>query len=363
MTCAIFNLLALLKKKNNMKFPLVYIIILNWNGLQDTLECLESVFKLDYSNFKVVVVDNDSVDDSVTAIRKACLQVTLIKNIKNLGYTGGNNVAMRYAMEHGADYMWLLNNDTVVETNTLRKLVDTAENSSEIGMVSPVIYFFESEKIQFFGSYIDWAVPEILLFTNYSSLEQEQKCKSISLWGTALLIKRSVVEKIGYLEDKYFAYHEDEEYSIRANKAGFRNMVQPQATIYHKNSRSTVSALSPMQTFLRVRNKYFLWMDHLQGIKRVNYLRHYLGYSIGYAGTLKKENLNRSVEACFGGVWAAFHGIGGPWDETIKMPIWLKKIFICFCSWHPYFWVSLLKGDFFYIVSDVYKRTKKNLLK
>lgn len=102
-----------------MYYPKVYIIILNWNGLKDTLECLESVFKLDYLNFEVIVVDNGSTDDSVNVILKTYPQVRLIENRENLGYTGGNNIGMRYAIERDADYIWLLNNDTIVEEDTL----------------------------------------------------------------------------------------------------------------------------------------------------------------------------------------------------------------------------------------------------
>ena len=112
------------------ELPLIYIIILNWNGLQDTLECLGSILKMDYPNFRVVVVDNNSTDNSVDIIRKAHPQVSLIENKENLGYTGGNNTAMRYAMQHSADYVWLLNNDTTVEADTLSKLVFAAEESS-----------------------------------------------------------------------------------------------------------------------------------------------------------------------------------------------------------------------------------------
>lgn len=112
-----------------MSYPKVFIIILNWNGLEDTLECLESVFKLDYPNFEVIVGDNGSTDESVAIIRKTYPQVIMIENKENLGYTGGNNIAMHYAMDHLADYVWLLNKDAVVEKDTLSKLVRSAETS------------------------------------------------------------------------------------------------------------------------------------------------------------------------------------------------------------------------------------------
>lgn len=107
-----------------MNHPKVYVIILNWNGLEDTLECLGSVFQMDYQNFEVLVVDNGSKDNSINFIKTKYPQVVLIENKENLGYTGGNNIGMRYALNNGADYVWLVNNDTVVMVDTLSKLID-----------------------------------------------------------------------------------------------------------------------------------------------------------------------------------------------------------------------------------------------
>lgn len=342
--------------------PKVFIIILNWNGLKDTLECLESVFKLDYPDFEVVVVDNGSIDDSVGVIRKAYPEATLIENKENLGYTGGNNVAMRYAMEHSADYMWLLNNDTVVEPDTLSKIVAAAEGRPEIGLVSPVIcYYDEPDKIQFCGSYVDYAVFGIFHAEDIESFHEMSRGHSISLWGTALLIKSNVVKQIGYLNSKYFAYHEDCEYCIRAAKAGYTSVLEPRAAVYHKDSRSTGSPRAPLQVFLRVRNMYFLWMSNLKGFDRLTFFRKYIAHVITYGASLREQKLAKSVDACLDGVWAGLRGIGGPWNKDIKMPRWLKRIFYGLSSWHPYFWASLLRGDFLNLASEVLKRTKSKI--
>jgi GT2 family glycosyltransferase len=319
--------------------PRVCIIILNWNGLKDTIECLTSVFKLDYQNFEVVVVDNGSKDNSSEVIRKIYPQVKLIRNKENVGFTGGNNAGLRYAVEQGADYIWLLNNDTVVETDSLRELIETGEESPGIGMVSPVIYYYdEPSRIQFSG------IPEYPI-TGNALLDQAQRSTAVSLWGTALLIKRGVVERVGYLNEKYFAYGEDEEYSIRVNKVGFWNRIQPRARIYHKDSRSTGHREAPIPVFLRTRNCYFLLTDDVEGIRKFNGVRRYLVYVISSAADLKNRNLKGSLEACFEGVWAAFCGIGGSWEKRATVPIWFIKIFYLFCSWHPYFWINLLQAD------------------
>jgi hypothetical protein len=346
-----------------MNHPKVFIIILNWNGLEDTLECLGSVLKLAYPNFEVIVVDNGSMDNSVEVIRSTYPQVTLIENKENLGYTGGNNIAMRYAMDHGADYMWLLNNDTIVEPDTLSKIVDTAESDPKIGLVSPVIYYYgEPDKIQFCGSYVDYDNFSIRHAESIESWREMNTRQIVSLWGTALLVKSNAVKKIGYLNEKYFAYHEDGEYSIRAFKAGYRNIVQQEARVYHKDSRSTGSSRAPMQVFLRVRNLYFLWMDSLNGLRKVRYFRRFLANIISYTAALRSEHLVEAADACLDGAWAGIRGIGGPWDRATKMPRVLKKTFYFLCSWHPYFWASLLRGEFLNIFSEARKRVKLRLV-
>lgn len=341
-----------------MNQPKVYISILNWNGLEDTLECLESVFKMDYPHFEVIVVDNGSTDDSVEVIEKTYPQLTLIENKENLGFTGGNNIAMHYAMDHSADYVWLLNNDTIVEPDTLSKLVTEADKSPDIGLVSPVIYYYdEPEKIQFHGSYVDWKNFRFRTAKDLQSWHQINIGQTISLWGTALLVKRAVIENIGYLNSKYFAYHEDGEYCIRATKSGYMNVVEPNVKVYHKDSRSTGNSRSPMQVFLRVRNIYFLWMSNLRGLDRFAYLRKFMAETIAYSALLREKNLNESADACFDGAWCALQGKGGTWNRNINMPIILKKIF----SWHPYFWANLLKGNFSSIASEVLKRGKAKI--
>jgi GT2 family glycosyltransferase len=287
-------------------------------------------------------------------------QVILIKNKENLGYTGGNNIGMQYAMAHSTDYVWLLNNDTIVEQDTLSKLVASAEIRTKIGLVSPVIHYYDQkEKIQFYGDYVDWRNRNILAIKSQELWGNESIKKNVSLWGTALFIKRSAIERIGYLDEKYFAYCEDCEYCMRVVNAGYQIVMEPKAKIYHKDSQSTGNRRAPLQVFLRTRNIYFFWMDNLKGSDKINYFREYLADAISDRAALRERNLFESSEACFDGVWAAFRGIGGRWDKNIKMPKLIKRLF----SWHPYFWVNLLDGNISYIVSQGLNRTKGKIRK
>jgi hypothetical protein len=341
----------------NILPPRVTTIILNWNGMVDTMECIESVRNLDYPDMRIVVVDNGSTDDSTTVMRQTYPSITLLESKRNLGFTGGNNLGIVKALEMGTDYVWLLNNDTVVDRDALRKMVQTIGNSPDVGIASPVIYFHDPPgQVQFCGSYIDWERKRIVKLKVGEPYPSNGV--NVSLWGTALLIRRDVVERVGFLNDKYFAYHEDEDYCMRVARAGIRAIVVPEARVFHKNSRSTGSNDAPFQVFLRSRNIYFLWMDTLKGIKRVFHIRRYLAHIISYGGALREKSLPDSVEACMDGVWHAFRGAGGPRNPEITMPIPLRRIFHFLFSWHPYFWAGLLRGDFSGIASNIRKRTR-----
>lgn len=325
--------------------PKISIILLNWNGLNDTIECLASVYRLDYPNFEVIVIDNCSTDGSVSNIRRKFPQAFLIENSKNLGFTGGNNVAMKYAMRVGADYVWLLNNDTVVEPDSLSKLVEEAEQSPQIGLVSPVIHYYDSpEDVQFMGAYVDFAHFSNTNVIDVKELDDKRIQRNLVLWGTALLIKRNVIETVGYLSEKYFAYLEDCDYSFRAMKANYRASVRLDAHILHKGSQST-GRHSPIQVFLGTRNLYFLWRDNTQGFRRILLPGYYLGMVINYANCLSDEGNEKGFDACLNGFWAAFRGVGGCYDPTIIIPSWLRRIFCFFVFWHPYFWIHLLRCD------------------
>jgi len=339
-----------MSKKEERFMAKVYIIILNWNGLKDTIECLDSVYKLHYPDFHVIVVDNGSSDCSVETISREFPQIILIENNKNLGFTGGNNVGMHRAMQLGADYVWLLNNDTVVDPDSLARLIDEAEMSPQTGLVSPVVHYYDTpEKIQFMGAYADFEHFTNTNVVDAKELEDPSVQRNLVLWGTALLIKREVIEAIGYLAEKYFAYVEDCDYSYRALSANFLAKVRLDAQIFHKGSKST-GRHSPVQVFLGTRNMYFLWKDHTQGLRRICLPGNYLGMVINYAKCLADEGNEKGFDACLNGYWAAIRGVGGGYDPTIIIPSYLKLIFCFLVSWYPYFWVHLLRCDVIGIV-------------
>ncbi len=132
--------------------PVVYVILLNWHGWRDTIVCLDSMAKIDYQNAHTLVVDNGSTDDSVARIHDAHPEVSIIETGRNLGFSGGCNVGVRRALEEGADYIWLLNNDTTVDPQALSAMVSLAEADPMVGAVGSVLYYLDNPKdIQAWG--------------------------------------------------------------------------------------------------------------------------------------------------------------------------------------------------------------------
>jgi GT2 family glycosyltransferase len=221
--------------------PKVFIITLNWNSYIETKDCLKSLKKVTYPNFQVVVVDNASKDDSFQNLKKEFPPYHFLQSKENLGFTGGNNLGIRYALKNKADYVLLLNNDTIVDSNFLGPLVSAAEKDKKVGLVGGKIYYFEEkDKIWSFGGKINW-IKGIANSYGYKKIVREDFSKPKELdfiSGCLSLIKASVFDTVGYLDEDYFFHTEDVDFCLRLKKHGFKLIFQPESIIYHKISRS-----------------------------------------------------------------------------------------------------------------------------
>lgn len=261
------------------KLPKVSIIILNWNGWRDTIECLNSLAKIDYPNYEIIVVDNGSTDESVEKLKAQISnlkinnqesQIILIENKENLGFSGGNNIGIKYAMENRANYVLLLNNDTLVESDFLSELTRAGESDKKIGLIGPKIYFYPPDRparVWFAGGKINWLKTRGS-HCDYNQTDEEYKVlssrpcqKTDYLTGCCLLIKREVIEKIGGLSEDYFLYYEDTDYCLRAREAGRQCAYAPGAAIWHKISQSS-KELSPSYIYYHTRNGLMLAKKH-----------------------------------------------------------------------------------------------------
>ena len=211
----------------------VHVIVLNWNGWADTSSCLSSLEHLNYQPYQVIVVDNGSTDDSASRLRRQFPALELIETGKNLGFAGGCNVGIRQALDQGADFIWLLNNDTTVDPGALQALVDKARENQRIGAVGSAIYFMdEPQRIQAWGGgYINLWLGRSEHFLKRISDRQIQ-----FLTGASLLLSRPALQAVGMLDEGFFMYWEDADFCFRLRRAGLQLAVAGRSIVWHKGS-------------------------------------------------------------------------------------------------------------------------------
>jgi len=256
------------------KYPRVFIIILNWNQLDLTLECIASLAGQDYENYTTIVVDNGSTDGSPDVILDNYPKVVMLTLEENLGYSQGNNIGMRYALEHGADYLFLLNNDTTVAPDMLRLLVDATEADPEIGMSGPTMYYFDQpNRIAAAGSMID-RQRGTFRHLDDGKIESEPNgpVKEVDfIVSCGVLVKREVVDKIGLFDTRYFINGEDIDWGWKTQKAGYKVVYLPSARMWHKIS-ATMGQASPSTTYYTTRNTLLLFSTHQSGLSKMRSL-------------------------------------------------------------------------------------------
>lgn len=232
-------------KKSHLK---VAILIVNWNRCQDTLECLRSLQKITYPNYRIILVDNGSKDDSVTAVKAEFPTVKIIQSARNLRFAGGNNLGLRDVLDHGDDLCLLLNNDTIVAPDFLDRLVDTAMMGSNISLVGPkILYYHRPDVIWFAGGVIKpvWGYVRHYGLRQIDREEFNQPKEVSFLTGCCMLIHRKILEKVGFLDEDFYLYSEDADYCLRVKNAGYKLFYEPKARIYHKVSQSTGGSYHP----------------------------------------------------------------------------------------------------------------------
>ena len=239
-------------------FPNVVTVVLNWNGRDDTLACLESLRRLDWPCHSTIVVDNGSCDGCVEAIEDGYPEVTTIATGRNLGFAEGNNVGLRAALEADADYVLLLNNDTVVADDLLRRLVPEAEARPDAGAICPLIYYLDPpDRIWYAGARFDARRGHNGRHTGYGERDEGQydRVREIGrATGAAMLVRREVVEEVGYLDGDLFLQVEDVEWSLRMRSAGWRIFFVPAGKVWHRVSVATGGEHAPATAYYEIRN-------------------------------------------------------------------------------------------------------------
>ena len=267
-----------------MSLPLVCVVILNWNRAKDTAECVASVLQMDYPNCRVIVVDNGSTDGTPEKLHASFPAIDVIVNATNLGFAAGNNVGIEFALRHEAGYVFLLNNDTVVDKALLRELVNVGEANSQAGVLGPKIYYHDDpDRIWFVGAdrnplaftVINWALGK----KDRGQFDQIRKVDFIC--GAGMLVKREVWERIGLLDPSYFMYYEDSDFCVRAKMAGYTLLSAPKAYMWHKVPINRQGEMSPTKVYDRARSGMRFFRKHTKGVHFGLVLLLRLGYA-GY---------------------------------------------------------------------------------
>jgi GT2 family glycosyltransferase len=225
--------------------PRVSIIILNWNGLTDTIECLESLKKITYPNYDVIVIDNGSSGNDADVLKeKYTGYINLIRNKKNYGFAEGNNIGARYALEKlDPQYILLLNNDAIVEPQFMTELVKVAHSDNSIGIVGPKIYLFGTKIIDSAGSLFNnigqcWSRGN--LETDIGQYDKQEEVPMIT--ACCCLIRREILEKTYLFDPYFFLYYEEFDLNIRTRGLGYKIIYMPSSIVHHKYSQSVEKA-------------------------------------------------------------------------------------------------------------------------
>ena len=268
--------------------PKVSIILLNHNNLRDTKECLESLKDIDYPNFEVILVDNNSQEEFFDEIKNNFSNVRIFRLKENRGFAAGNNFGIKVALEGKADYVLLLNNDTLVAPDFLSRLVETFERppsrmrdlqgreyshiqSKQIGVIGPKIYFASNpQKIWFIGGQIKRAFSRgiHIRYDSYDKGNTSQLPFIVDyISGCCMLVSSRVIKEVGLMREDFFLYYEDVDWCFRMRQKSFLVVSEPRSVIWHKVSRTTKEG-SPFFTYYLVRNGFLFAKEWAGGINK-----------------------------------------------------------------------------------------------
>lgn len=244
------------------------IITINYNGYADTCEFTESLQRHMSIPYELIIVDNHSLNAEGARLKREYPDATVILSEKNLGFSGGNNLGIKASH---ADYVLLLNNDTLIEDDSVKHLIERMESNPAIGGVSPKIKFnFAPRNIQYAG------------FTDLSPITLRNRCIGYNakddgsydtphptpyLHGAAMLIRRAAIERTGLMPELYFLYYEELDWSSSMRENGYELWYEPQSTVYHKESNST-GADSPLKIYYLTRNRLLYASRHRKGVQK-----------------------------------------------------------------------------------------------
>jgi GT2 family glycosyltransferase len=279
--------------------PLVYAVVTNWNGLDDTSECIESIQRSTYPNLQVVIVDNGSTDNSASVLAERFPMAAQVRMDRNGAVTAAYNAGLRYALKQGADYVLMLNNDTILDEEMTALLVEFAQKDARFGLITPKIYYYDRPEVIWFAG----GMRSRFDFGAYGTGEGETDPQENSAakevdyaWACGMLMSREMLESVGMFDTQFYLYYDDVDYSIRVQEAGYEVWYVPEAKMWHKVSHST----SGSADFARIwaRSKMRLYRKHSRGLHRVGLVLYAFVHAAFRALLPRSDNLRISAHPC-----------------------------------------------------------------
>jgi len=258
-----------MNQDKDKSLPLVSIVTVNYNQSGVTCELLDSLLKISYPNIEVFVVDNDSPKDDPDSIKLKYPWIALLKTSKNLGFAGGNNVALPLCK---GKYVLFINNDTEVESGFLEPLVRLLESDNQIGMVSPRIQYFHTKNVLQFAGFTPFNMITIrnfaIGFGQTDNGQYNDTRETGSIFGAAMLVPMRVIKEVGTMADVFFLYYEEHDWAAHIKRAGYKIFYCGESLVLHKESISTVKN-SPFQIFYLTRGRILFARRNTQGLKKI----------------------------------------------------------------------------------------------
>ena len=241
------------------------IILVNWNQYELTRSCILSILNCDYKNLKIIVVDNNSEDKSVDLLKSEFDYVNLIQNQSNLGFTGANNIGISMARDLGFEFIMLLNNDTEVENSFIEPLLERFELEKDLGAIQPLILnFYERDIVwNYGGKFNRFFGNPVTLYKNFRKDNLIKSKYTDWITGCCFVFRSRLIDQIGYLDDDYFVYYEDVDYSIKITNAGYKLGLEKNSIIFHHEGKSWIQkkssegSVSSKTHYLSIRNHIF----------------------------------------------------------------------------------------------------------
>ena len=248
-----------------MNDKVIHIVILNYNNAVDTIECIDSFKCISGFRCRLIIVDNDSRKEDVNKIKNHILgedNIIFIETEKNLGYAGGNNIGIKRAIEEGAEYLAIVNNDVVVNEHSFDKSIDILDSDENVAFVGPAILHYGSDIIQYTGGVINYQkmlVNRLNSGLKYTKQDRTVDCDYVG--GACLLFKSNIVSKLGYIPEEYFLFWEETDWCYKAKKMGMTCKCTLQNYINHKGSVS-IRKEPGFETYYLERNRVVFFMNN-----------------------------------------------------------------------------------------------------